>query len=157
MSTERIRSKEALATETWRMLAEIFIRTAWSRHAALRKLGLTPNEARAIQTLPTTDGRPMRALADSWACDASNATWIVDRLERQNLAERRPSPSDRRVKLVVLTRKGARVRDRLRAEMMQPPDEILELDEPDLEAMRSALVKLTGKLSGSWFQKETDC
>ena len=45
----------------------------------------------------------MRVLADEWTCDASNATFIVDRLEERGLAERRSVPEDRRLKLVVLT------------------------------------------------------
>jgi hypothetical protein len=28
----------------------------------------------------------MKSLADEWRCDASNATWIVDRLEKLGLA-----------------------------------------------------------------------
>jgi DNA-binding MarR family transcriptional regulator len=49
----------------------------------------------------------MRALAREWRCDASTATWIVDRLEGKGLAERRAHATDRRVKLVVLTPRGA--------------------------------------------------
>ncbi len=44
-----------------------------------------------------------RSLVDEWKCDASNATWIVDRLENFDLAERRNVPRDRRVELVILT------------------------------------------------------
>jgi hypothetical protein len=44
----------------------------------------------------------MKSLADEWRCDASNATWIVDRLEKLGLAERKTVPHGRRVKLVVL-------------------------------------------------------
>jgi DNA-binding MarR family transcriptional regulator len=40
----------------------------------------------------------MSQLADEWLCDASNATWIVDRLEERGLAERETTPTDRRVK-----------------------------------------------------------
>ena len=61
----------------------------------------------------------MSELADEWMCDASNATWIVDRLEERGLAERRTIPTDRHVKLVVLTAKG----DRTRHEMIRTPHE----------------------------------
>ena len=53
----------------------------------------------------------MRSLADAWGSDASNATWVVDRLERLGLAERRALVTDRRVKLAVLTARGIKARD----------------------------------------------
>jgi len=62
----------------------------------------------------------MRSLAEKWECDASNATWIVDRLERFGLAERRTVASDRRAKPVVLTAKGERVRAELLREFHTP-------------------------------------
>src|SRR4029453_18040920 len=48
--------------------------------------------------------------AEEWACDASNATWMVDRLEERGLAERRSSPTDRRGKLVGLLARGPKPR-----------------------------------------------
>jgi DNA-binding MarR family transcriptional regulator len=84
----------------------------------------------------------MGALAEDWECDASNATWIVDRLERLGLAERRTIASDRRVKLVVLTPKGARTKAELLDEFHTPPAELLRLDRADLEALHRALGRL---------------
>ena len=84
----------------------------------------------------------MRELAEEWACDASNATWIVDRLEERGLAERRTVPGDRRVKSVVLTSRGAKTRDRVLHAMFEPPPELLELDRADLVAIRDAVARL---------------
>ena len=84
----------------------------------------------------------MRSLADEWGCDASNATWIVDRLERLRLAERRTTPHDRRVKLVVLTAKGAKTKTELMEEFYTPPAALLKLDRADLEALLQALDRL---------------
>ena len=84
----------------------------------------------------------MRSLADEWECDASNATWIVDRLERAGLAQRRSVAHDRRVKLVVLTRKGVKTKAALLAEFHTPPTDLLALDRPALEALARALEKL---------------
>src|SRR5215211_7841794 len=74
--------------------------------------------------------------------DASNATWIVDRLEERGLAERRTIPTDRRVKLVVLTAKGDRTRNEMIRTLFEPPPELLELDLADLEALRDAVARL---------------
>jgi len=56
------------------------------------------------------DPIPMRDLADRLCCDASNVTSIVDRLESRGLVERRPDPVDRRVKQLVLTDAGDKLR-----------------------------------------------
>jgi DNA-binding MarR family transcriptional regulator len=87
----------------------------------------------------------MRSLAEEWECDASNATWIVDRLERLGLAERRAVPHDRRVKLVVLTAKGERTKAELLREFHTPPADLLALSERDLKTLERLLAKLPGR------------
>ena len=84
----------------------------------------------------------MSDLADAWGCDASNATFIVDRLEERALAERRTVATDRRVKLVVLTSRGAAIRGRVLQRFFEPPPELLELSRADLEALREAAARL---------------
>lgn len=56
---------------------------------------------------------PMRDLAGRLHCDPSNVTFLADRLEERGLVERRPDPSDRRVKLLALTPSGLAVRMRI--------------------------------------------
>ena len=56
---------------------------------------------------------PMRDLAGRLRCDPSNVTFLADRLEERGLVERRPNPSDRRVKLLALTPAGLAVRARI--------------------------------------------
>ena len=85
----------------------------------------------------------MRSLAKEWACDASNATWIVDRLENMGLAERRIVPHDRRVKLVALTAKGSKVRTELLKEFHNPPAQLLEVGDHQLEMLEQILQKAT--------------
>ena len=135
-------SKRALAAEAWKPLARFFFETAKHRQQVFADQGLTPNDARALFALDGTRGRSMSELADEWMCDASNATWIVDRLEERGLAERRTIPTDRRVKLVVLTAKGDRTRHQMIRTLYEPPPELLELDREDLEALRDAVAGL---------------
>ena len=134
--------EQDLAAEAWRPLARFFFETAQHRSEILRSHGLTLNDAKALWALDPEQGKTMRTLADRWLCDASNATWIVDRLEERGLAERRADPSDRRVKLVVLTAAGVETRQRLMELMSEPPPELLTLDRTDLEALRDAVAKL---------------
>jgi DNA-binding MarR family transcriptional regulator len=135
-------SKRTLAKQAWKPLARFFFETAKHRQRVFAERGLTPNDARALFVLDRTHGRSMSELADEWLCDASNATWIVDRLEERGLAERQTIPTDRRVKLVVLTAKGDRIRHEMIRTLYEPPPELLELDLEDLEALRDAVAKL---------------
>ncbi|HEX2444903.1 MAG TPA: MarR family transcriptional regulator [Vicinamibacterales bacterium] len=126
----------------WRAMFEFLLRSAPRRTEALARRGLTPNDSRALFSLDHEHGRSMRSLADAWECDPSNATWIVDRLEKLGLAERRAAPHDRRVKLVALTRKGLRARSALMLEFHRPPDELAALSVEDLETLERLLSKL---------------
>jgi DNA-binding MarR family transcriptional regulator len=136
------REQAELARRVWGRMFDFLMRTAPERGRSLGRRGLTPNDARALSSLDRESGRTMRALAEEWECDASNATWIVDRLERFGLAERRAVPHDRRVRHVVLTAKGQRTRAELLEEFHTPPPELVGLSRGDLEALDRALGKL---------------
>ena len=142
MRSPRSGSKAAVAAEVWRQLFDFIIATSSHREQVLERYALTPNDSRALFTLDAERGKTMRALATRWGCDASNATWVVDRLERLGLAERKGLPADRRVKLVVLTPKGVKTKAALAEELYRPPPELLELHRADLQVLRDAAQKL---------------
>ncbi|MER8714006.1 MarR family transcriptional regulator [Mesorhizobium sp. M1295] len=130
------------ATEAWRLMFDFLMRSAPDRLAIQQKLGLTPNDSRALFTLDKDVGKPIGALATQWHCDPSTATWLVDRLEQAGLAERVPSPSDRRVKRVKLTAKGAATIEELTREYHNPPAEMLALPRADLDQLIGLVRKL---------------
>ncbi|MEU4547466.1 MarR family winged helix-turn-helix transcriptional regulator [Nonomuraea dietziae] len=74
-------------------------------------LGLTAAQATALREMagPMT----MRDLAERMSCEPSNATFVVDKLEKQGLIERRAHPTDRRAKQLILTAEGSALRERL--------------------------------------------
>jgi len=84
----------------------------------------------------------MGRLAEALACDASNVTGLVDRLEQRGLVRRRSSGEDRRVKVLELTPAGARLRSTVLERMTQPPD-IFERLSPDEQR---ALVRILKRL-----------
>ncbi len=127
--------RDALARRVWQALFGLLTRSARYRTASLARRGLTPNDSRALFSLDPRTGRSMRSLADEWQCDPSNATQIISRLERLHLVCRQPLPRDKRVKLVMLTRKGAKTRSDLLREFHQPPPELARLRREDLEAL----------------------
>lgn len=142
MTLRRPSGRRALAAEAWRRLFDFFISTRHERDTTLERFRLTPNDSKALSTLDQNEGKPMSALADVWGSDASNATWVVDRLERLGLAERRTIASDRRVKLVVLTSRGLAARDEIMRAFRKPPAAMLALDLGDLRALSEILGKL---------------
>src|SRR5213078_1350098 len=80
------------AEELWRLLVELgvaHVRTHFQR--VIVELDLSPPQAYALRRLEPERPLPMRDLADGLACDASNVTGIVDRLERRGLVERQVS------------------------------------------------------------------
>ncbi len=71
--------------------------------------GLTSVQAKALMFLEQPE--PMRCIADGLACDPSNITGLVDRLEERGLLSRSEGESDRRVRLLQLTPAGKKLRD----------------------------------------------
>ena len=103
-------TKGELAGEVWEQIVSYFFAHRETHLQVGRELGLTPGHTKTLFELDEDVGKPMGELANAMACDASNATWLVDRLEERGLVERRPYPGDRRVKAVVLTEEGAKLR-----------------------------------------------
>lgn len=124
--------QERAAADAWRALGELTGLLRTRVLSAANGLDLTPGESRALDALEPDQPRPMRALAETLCCDASNVTWLVDRLEARGFVERRPSPTDRRVKAVTLTPSGIDARTRLLAAIDTPPAFLEELPAEDL-------------------------
>jgi DNA-binding MarR family transcriptional regulator len=118
--------------------------------AILRDEGLTPGHLKVLSILDPEEPRPMGVLADRMQIDASQMTWLIDRLEERGYAERRTLRTDRRVKTIAITPAGLQLRTRLQFEMFQPPDDLAALDGATLEALREQLEKLPGPTGGLW-------
>jgi DNA-binding MarR family transcriptional regulator len=101
-----------------------------------QELGTTPSQVVALRELsePITG----RELAARMSCEASNATFIIDRLEEQGLVERRPHPTDRRAKQVVLTSAGARSRAAV-LELLDAESPLTALPASQQDALRDLL------------------
>ena len=114
-----------LASEAWSLLQQVVYsqRPRWM--AVIREYDLVPPHWIALQTLK--EPKPMGELAKQLACDNSNVTWITDRLEERGLVERQSAPHDRRVRLLVLTAEGQRLRDEIAARLAEPPAPIAKL------------------------------
>jgi DNA-binding MarR family transcriptional regulator len=132
--------KAGLAADAWRHLFEFIVATADQRNRVLQELGLTPNDSRALTSLDAERGRTMRSLAEEWRCDASTATWIVDRLERRGLVTRDRPADNRRVVRLGITPAGIALLDDLREPLRDcHARQLGHLPRKDLEALVALL------------------
>jgi DNA-binding MarR family transcriptional regulator len=90
----------------------------------------------------------MSALARVLACDASNVSQIVARLEAQGLVERTVDGADRRVKLVRITPAGRRTYRRVRARFGYVRDGLGRLDENERRELHRLLEKMSPPSTG---------
>lgn len=86
--------------------------------------GITPVQYGVLQALWEHDGLSAAELCSRLVIDSATVTGVVDRLEKLELLERRPDPTDRRINRLFLTRKGHGRRASLQAVMDAVNDEI---------------------------------
>ena len=133
------------AAEAWALMMRLAFAGGKPRLVAIaHEFDLAPMQLHALRVLEPGAELSMSALAGSLHCDASNVTGIVDRLEARGLIERRGSARDRRVKNLVLTEEGARLRAEMMARLAVPPPEIESLPRADQRALRDLLRKALG-------------
>src|SRR5438093_10109635 len=142
MGADQPRGRRALAADVWRLMAECSMAQFGRATEMLQPLGLTPGHVKLMMKLEEGEGRAMGSLAQSFHCDASTMTWLVDRLEDRGLVERRSLPSDRRVKAVALTPLGAKTKAQLMERLYEPPEALLAVDRLALEQLREALSRI---------------
>lgn len=126
---------ESPAGEAWDLLASLVYPPPFL--AIAQESGLRPAAFGALRILD--EPRAMSEIAAFLRCDNSNVTGIVDGLEGRGLAERTPSPGDRRVKLITLTPAGRRLRARLMREARKPPPWLERLSPADQRTLRDLL------------------
>jgi len=105
MNTERVQdSAYWLLTQ-----AAVRVRHDFARLAE-KSYGLTGAQMQTLCLLDPAAPAAMNNLSCALSCDASNVTGIADRLVAQGYIIRQDSPADRRVKMLALTPKGAKLR-----------------------------------------------
>src|SRR3954465_11309292 len=88
--------ERSAASEAWSLIAELFTSQRTRFLAIASEFELAPAQLGALKALDPGEPVPMRELALALACDNSNVTGIVDRLEARGLVERRAAPHARR-------------------------------------------------------------
>ncbi|HVU74606.1 MAG TPA: MarR family transcriptional regulator [Mycobacteriales bacterium] len=134
----------AAAREAWRTIRDLLM--SGPGHdmfiGACTSEGLTPGPAKALLRLHDQPSQSMRDLAALLGCDASYVTALTDQLEEKGFAERRPHPSDRRARIVVLTDAGEQAALRLLDALSVPPDAFAALTAAEQATLRDLMRKV---------------
>jgi DNA-binding MarR family transcriptional regulator len=135
---------EGLAGEAWALMVGLLFTEGKPRIPTIaNELDLSPPQAIVLRLL--AEPRTMSELATAMACDNSNVTGIVDRLEERGLVERRAAERDRRVKLIAATGAGTKLREELNRRLAEPPDAVRALSAADQRALRDILRRARGR------------
>lgn len=121
------------------------LRQRLARSAA--DLGFTPQQAILIDRLTTP--RTMGQLADDLACDKSNVTGLIARLEARGLVSREPDANDRRVRWLTLTASGRAARECLMSGLVEQSEAMLAgVEDREREALLATLRTIAMGIAG---------
>ncbi|MFF3738771.1 MarR family winged helix-turn-helix transcriptional regulator [Streptomyces sp. NPDC002566] len=142
MSTpQQTRRSDDPTLEVVELIGEVVARYHADYEDAAAVHSLTGAQARLLGLL-CLEPLPMRKLANRLKCEPSNVTGIVDRLETRGLVERRPDPSDRRVKLAAVTKEGHQVARDLRESLRFASEPLAGLADDERELLRRLLRRM---------------
>src|ERR1700682_1729495 len=128
----RLAGSVSVADQAWALLLQLAFERVHAHFAAVvAELDLAPVQAKALHELDVDPPISMRDLAARLKSDPSNVTGLIDRLEARGLVERRPDPTDRRIKGLALTAAGAAMRERLFGRLYSAPPAVAELSAAD--------------------------
>jgi DNA-binding MarR family transcriptional regulator len=134
--------RETPACDAWHLLVQLLLKQRSHLPSIASDLDLSPAQLHVLRLMEPGEAMPMGHLARRLACDASNVTGLVDRLESRGFVRRKPSASDRRVKVLELTAHGARLRGVVIERMTSPPDALERLSPREREALVRILTRL---------------
>lgn len=112
---------ERQSCEVWQLLQKLILEQLTRLPGIASELRLSPAQCQFLRLLEPDRPSPMGRLASHLACDASNVTGIVDRLEARGLVRRSAARNDRRVRVICLTPRGDALRRRLLSRLAEAP------------------------------------
>lgn len=139
-----MKSMKSEACEAWQLLLKFFFSQRADLPMVASEFELSSAQCHVLHLIEPGQPIPMGRLAEALACDASNVTGLVDRLESRGLIRRHPSAEDRRVKVLELTTAGVRLRSTLVERMTKPPESLARLSADEQRALVKILKRLLG-------------
>lgn len=77
----------------------------------IKGLGLNPTEFAVLELIYHKGEQPIQKIGEKVLIASSSITYVVDKLEKKKLLERKPCPNDRRITFAVITEKGTELMD----------------------------------------------
>lgn len=105
--------------------------------------GLTPIQWAALMTTSQRPGLDQSTLSREIHIDTSTIAGVLDRLENRGLIQRKPSPDDRRLRLLYLTEEGVVLLEQATAIVVDMQDWLLE---PLSDSERAVFMQLMLKV-----------
>jgi DNA-binding MarR family transcriptional regulator len=116
-------------TEVAEFAGQLFFRLWRASHertaTALQSIDMTPALFGVLNFLGAREGAIQQEIGAAMGIDPSTMVSLIDQLEKEGLAKRRPHPSDRRAREVSVTPKGRRLLERSRKMALEAQDEVL--------------------------------
>ncbi len=125
------------------LLSQVGLYAARRFAQRIGEVDLHPPLFRVLNVVDTAEGQSQQAIGEAIGAPASRMVAIVDELEQRALVERRPHPSDRRIRALYLTAEGRKLLARGRRIAAAHEE---ELTRGMSEADRKRLVALLQKL-----------
>jgi DNA-binding MarR family transcriptional regulator len=134
------------AARAWSIMGDLVLDNERRREVS-DALGLPFGRIRALRRIAASP-MTMGELATTLGTEKPYATIVVDELERQGLVERRPHPTDRRVKVVATTEQGTAAARRANEILGRLPAGLATLVKPEAEELARILEAVAGSTGG---------
>src|SRR5690606_30232819 len=100
-----------------------------------KEFDVTPVQYAALSAAHHHPGMDQRRLAEHISLDTSTMATVLDRLQKRNCIERRPTPHDRRAKSIYLTQEGLDLLQAAHPSVQRAQVRMLERLTPDEQAL----------------------
>jgi DNA-binding MarR family transcriptional regulator len=100
----------------YRLVHDVYVLLDYGDRLVLSSFGLTTTQYRLLNLIDSSKGRRLTTLSVRLIRSKSQVTRTIDNLEKLGLIKRSSDGSDGRAQLVILTKKGERLRDQANRE-----------------------------------------
>lgn len=147
---EEKQNQEELSLKLFVVLSRAFQSIRKRVEENIKELGLNPTEFAVLELIYSKGDQPIQKIGDKVLIASSSITYVVDKLEKKGLLQRKPCPNDRRVTFAVITDKGQTFMEEAFPKHQEAIHEILGgLNEEEKEQMIEHLKKLGYFAQGS--------
>jgi MarR family transcriptional regulator, transcriptional regulator for hemolysin len=153
MATEVLQAPAPLTSDLCWLLSRASHALTTELTAALEDLGISPR-AHAVLTTALTGEFTQSDIARVVGLDKTTMVVTMDELEAANLAERRPSRTDRRARVIAVTDAGRRKVGQADKVLDRVREDVLSVLEPD---ERSVFLSALGRLACGRLSDPVQC